>query len=217
MSDDFATDYNKLVIDIMALPEAVRGVKLLSTAKAALFLQSSVSTLERRRRSHQPPPPAPNFAGGRKGDDVMYLASTLVEFIRGESITQPSPYPEVQPSLLAMNAAASRRASLSATGARRHLAKYAGGSAVENEASHMPFFVDQDRLVLAPCWDEPATMLEFFLDDSTEVVWMAWSDALASVWQKESDRQGWLATADQLVPGLPQRAEGIRHARLSSI
>lgn len=217
MSKDFDAEYDKLVADIMALPEAVRSVKLLSTAKAALFLQSSVSTLERRRRSHQPPPPAPNFAGGRKGDDVMYLVSTLVQFIRGESITQPSPYPEAQPSVLAVNAAAVRRAALSASGARRHLAKYGAVSVVEDEAALIPFFTGHAGLVLAPCWDEPASMLEFFLADSTDVVWMAWSDALASVWQHESDRQGWLATADQLAPALRQRAENIRHARLSSI
>lgn len=217
MVSDFEAEYTQLVADIMALPEAVRSVKLLSTAKAALFLDCSVSTLEKRRKNNEPPPPAPNYAGGRKGEEVKYLAGTLVEFIRGEPITQPSPYPEVQPSALAVNAAAARRTALSATGARRHLAKYGSGLVVEDEAASMPFFVGQDGLVLSPCWDEPAAMLESFVDDSTDVAWIPWPDALAAVWQDESVRQDWLRTADQLAPGLPQRAEAIRHDRLSRI
>lgn len=217
MSSDFESEYNQLVADIMALSEAVRSVKLLSTAKAALFLCCSESTLERRRKSHEPPPPAPNYAGGRKGDEVRYLADTLVEFIRGETITQANPYAEVLPTSLAVNAAAARRTALSATGARRHLAKYGNGLTVEDEVANMPFFVGMGGIVLSPCWDEPAAMLESFLDDSTGVVWMAWPDALATVWQNEPARQDWLNIAEQLVPGLRQRAEAIRHARLSSI
>jgi hypothetical protein len=217
MSSKSDIEYTELVTAIMALPEAVRSVKLLTTAKAALFLQSSTSTLERRRKSHEPPPPAPNFAGGRKGDDVMYLASTLVEFIRGEAITQPNPYPEAQPSVLAVNAAAARRNALSATGARRHLAKYGAGPTVEDEAAYMPFFIGLGGMVLSPCWDEPAAMLDLFLDDTTDVVWKAWPDALAAVWQYEPVRQDWLKTADQFALGLRERAEAIRHARLSSI
>ena len=60
-------------------------------------------------------------------------------------------------------------------------------------------------------------MFESFWDDSTDVVWKAWPEALAAVWQDETARQGWLKTADQLAPGLRQRAEAIRHKRLSSI
>lgn len=217
MVSDFEAEYTQLVADIMALPEAVRSVKLLSTAKAALFLDCSVSTLEKRRKNKEPPPPAPNYAGGRKGEEVKYLAGTLVEFIRGDSITQPNPYPEVQPSVLAVNAAAACSTALSETGARRHLAKYGSGLVVEDEAASMPFFVGQDGLVLSPCWDEPAATLESFVDDSTDVAWMPWPDALAAVWQDESARQDWLRTADQLAPGLPQRAEAIRHDRLSRI
>ena len=217
MDSVFEADYNALVTDVMALPEAVRSVKLLSTAKAALFLGRSVSTLERRRKNHEPPPPAPNYAGGRKGEDVMYLAATLVEFIRGEPITQPSPYVEAAPSVLAVNAAVSRRTALSATGARRHLAKYGSGLAAEADEANMPFYVGLEGLVLSPCWDQPAAMLESFLNDSTDVAWMTWPEALAAVWQDESGRENWLCEADQSAPGLRQRADAIRHARLSSI
>ena len=202
----------------MALPEAARSVKLLSSAKAALILDCSVGTLERRRKGGRPPPPAPNYAGGTKGNEVKYLASTLVEFIRGLPISQPNPYPEkAAASVLAKNAAASREAALAKTGAKRHQQKYCNGLAVEDEAAAMPFFVSVDGLVLSPCWDEPTAMFESYWDDSTDVAWKAWPEALAAVWQDETARQGWLKTADQLAPGLRQRAEAIRHARLSSI
>ena len=214
----FEVEHNKLLEDIMALPEAARSVKLLSAAKAALILDCSVVTLERRRKRGHPPPPAPNHAGGIKGSEVKYLASTLVEFIRGLPICQPNPYPEkAAASVLAKNAAASREAALAKTGAKRHQQKYCNGLAVEDEAAAMPFFVSVDGLVLSPCWDEPAAMFESFWDDSTDVVWKAWPEALAAVWQDETVRQGWLKTADQLAPGLCQRAEAIRHKRLSSI
>ena len=214
----FEVEHNKLLEDIMALPEAARSVKLLSAAKAALILDCSVVTLERRRKRGHPPPPAPNHAGGIKGSEVKYLASTLVEFIRGLPICQPNPYPEkAAASVLAKNAAASREAALAKTGAKRHQQKYCNGLAVEDEAAAMPFFVSVDGLVLSPCWDEPTAMFESYWDDATDVGWKAWPEALAAVWQDETARQGWLKTADQLAPGLRQRAEAIRHARLSSI
>ena len=214
----FEVEHNKLLEDIMALPEAARSVKLLSAAKAALILDCSVVTLERRRKRGHPPPPAPNHAGGIKGSEVKYLASTLVEFIRGLPISQPNPYPEkAAASVLAKNAAASREAALAKTGAKRHQQKYCNGLAVEDEAAAMPFFVGVDGLVLSPCWDEPTAMFESYWDDATDVAWKAWPEALAAVWQDETARQGWLKTADQLAPGLRQRAEAIRHARLSSI
>ena len=214
----FEVEHNKLLEDIMALPEAARSVKLLSAAKAALILDCSVVTLERRRKRGHPPPPAPNHAGGIKGSEVKYLASTLVEFIRGLPICQPNPYPEkAAASVLAKNAAASREAALAKTGAKRHQQKYCNGLAVEEEAAAMPFFISVDGLVLSPCWDEPAAMFESYWDDSTDVAWKGWPEALAAVWQDETARQGWLKTADQLAPGLRQRAEAIRHARLSGI
>ena len=217
-ANEFEAEHNKLLEDIMALPEAARSVKLLSSAKAALILDCSVGTLERRRKGGRPPPPAPNYAGGTKGNEVKYLASTLVEFIRGLPICQPNPYPEkAAASVLAKNAAASREAALAKTGAKRHQQKYCNGLAVEDEAAAMPFFVSVDGLVLSPCWDEPAAMFESYWDDSTDVAWKGWPEALAAVWQDETARQGWLKTADQLAPGLRQRAEAIRHARLSGI
>ena len=217
MSSEFEADYNALVAHVMALPEAVRSVKLLSTEKAALFLNLSISTLEKRRKKHEPPPPAPNYQGGRKGDDVKYLAGTLVEFIRGLPITQPNPYPETVHSALAVNAEVVRRNALATTGARRHLMKYGDGLGLEDEDASMPFFVSQDGLVLAPCWDEQQQTVELFLADSTEVVWMPWANAMASVWHNESDRQGWMATSDKLAPGLRQRVDAMRLALLSKI
>lgn len=215
---DFEAEHNRLLEDIMALPEAARSIKLLSAAKAALMLDCSVVTLERRRKEGLPPPPAPNYAGGKKGSEVKYLASTLVEFIRGLPISQPSPYPaKADPSILASNAAASAKAALARTGAKRHLQKYCNGLDVEEDAALMPFYISMDGLVLSPCWDEPVAMFEAFWDDATDVAWRPWAEALAAVWQEEATRQEWLETADQLAPGLSQRAEAIRHKRLSSI
>jgi len=230
-----------LIEGVMALSEAARSAKLLSTPKAALFLGFSVSTLERRRKGGQPPPPAPNFAQRGKGKEVKYLASTLVEYVQGLPITQPVPKaeeeadaeagtkPEVgtkpeadarqtpDPSILARNAFDFVKNALAKTGAQQYLATYGTGLNLEAEEARMPFFVNLNGLVLSPCWDEPAAMLEMFLDDNTEVEWMLWPDALAAVWQDEPTRQDWLKTADQLAPGLRERAQAIRHARLSSI
>lgn len=220
-----------LIEGVMALSEAARSAKLLSTPKAALFLGFSVSTLERRRKDGHPPPPAPNFAQRGKGKEVKYLASTLVEYVQGLPITQPVPKAEEEagtkpeadagqdsaPSILAKNAFDFVKNTLAKTGAQQYLAKYGTGLNLEAEAARMPFFVNLNGLVLSPCWDEPAAMLEMFLDDNTEVEWMLWPDALAAVWQDEPTRQDWLKTADQLAPGLRERAQAIRHARLSSI
>ena len=59
---------NALLVEVMALSPEVRRVKLLSAGKAALMLDMSVSTLEKRRKQSKPPPPAPNWAGGKKGE-----------------------------------------------------------------------------------------------------------------------------------------------------
>ena len=85
------------------------------------------------------------------------------------------------------------------------------------DVRRVPFYVGLAGLVLSPCWDQPAAMLESFLDDSMDVAWMTWPEALAAVWQDESSRNDWLNQADQSAPGLRQRADAIRHARLSSI
>ena len=95
--EDMDVGQNALLAEVMALSPEVRRVKLLSAAKAALMLDMSVSTLEKRRKKLKPPPPAPNWAGGKKGDEVKYLASTLVEYIAGEPISQPNPYPSMEP------------------------------------------------------------------------------------------------------------------------
>ena len=95
--EDMDAGQNALLAEVMALSSEVRRVKLLSAAKAALMLDMSVSTLEKRRKKLKPPPPAPNWAGGKKGDEVKYLASTLVEYIAGEPISQPNPYPSMEP------------------------------------------------------------------------------------------------------------------------
>lgn len=217
MNVECETEYNELVSQIMNLPTAVQSIKLLSTAKAALLLDWSISTLEKRRRNQEPPPPAPNYAGGRKGEEVKYLASTLIEFIRGQDISQPSPYAQVAPFPLAQNAATARRSGLAATGVRRHLMKYGGDLSQDDEAAASPFFVNQDGLLLAHCWESPSMTLDLFLDDSADVKWLHWQDALAAVWLDESRRLAWLREADVVEPDLRKHVEAARHAALSRI
>lgn len=217
MNVECETEYNELVSQIMNLPTAVQSIKLLSTAKAALLLDWSISTLEKRRKKHEPPPPAPNYAGGRKGEEVKYLVSTLIEFIRGQDISQPSPYAQVAAFPLAQNAATARRSGLAATGVRRHLMKYGGDQSYGLEAAVSPFFVNQDGLILAHCWESPSKTLDLFLDDSADVKWLHWQGALASVWLDEAQRMAWLREADEVVPDLRKRVEAERHAVLSRI
>ena len=50
-----------------------------------------------------------------------------------------------------------------------------------------------------------------------QVLWLTWAEGLAAVWEDETVRLGLLNKADQSAPGLAQRAEALRHARLSSI
>ena len=50
-----------------------------------------------------------------------------------------------------------------------------------------------------------------------QVLWLTWAEGLAAVWEDETVRLGLLNKADQSAPGLTQRAEALRHARLSSI
>jgi hypothetical protein len=217
MTAEFESEYNELVSQIMNLPTAVQAVKLLPTAKAALLLNCSVSTLEKRRQSHKPPPPAPNYAGGVKGKEVKYLASTLIEFIQGQEISQPSPYVQVAALPLAKNAATARRSGLAAAGGRSHLMKYGSDLSQDDAAAASPFFVNQDGLLLAHCWESPSMTLDLFLDDSSDVKWLQWQDALAAVWLDESRRLAWLREADVVAPDLRKRVEADRHAALSRI
>jgi hypothetical protein len=52
--EDMDAGQNALLVEVMALSPEVRRVKLLSAAKAALMLDMSVSTLEKRRKQSNP-------------------------------------------------------------------------------------------------------------------------------------------------------------------
>lgn len=89
-------------------------------------------------------------------------------------------------------------------------------AALELAASRIPFYADPAGCVIAMPLDADGLMPEE-RPGPVQVLWLTWAEGLASVWQDESARQGWLKTADQLAPDLRQRAEAIRHAHLSSI
>lgn len=87
---------------------------------------------------------------------------------------------------------------------------------LELEASRTPFYVDPTGCVIAMFLDVDGLMPEERLWP-VQVLWLTWVEGLTSVWQDESAHLGWLNKADQSAPGLRQRTEAIRHARLSSI
>lgn len=215
--EDMDAGQNALLAEVMALSPEVRRVKLLSAAKAALMLDMSVSTLEKRRKKLKPPPPAPNWAGGKKGNEVKYLASTLVEYIAGEPISQPNPYPHLEHLPIAKNAAASRKNALSNTGPMRHVMRFGVVSAVSNDDATWPFFVDRQGLVIAPCWESIQSTVEMFMNERIEVNWMDWINALASVWVDEAVRHQWLMAAEEESPGLCQRVDESRRAKLRAL
>lgn len=210
-------EQNELLTQLIALPPDLLGLKLLSPAKAALVLDLSVSTLEKRRKAHLPPPPAPNFAGGKRGSDVKYLALTLVEFIKGLPITQPNPYREYEEEPIAWNAAMYRKLSLSSMGPLMSLAKSTVETQVEEVEAEWPFFVDEQLRISAPCWEDKQQTLDLFLNDAIEVEWKSWPQALAGVWLDESQRLEWLRHADRCSPGIRQKAEEIRRNQLSGM
>ena len=93
-------------------------------------------------------------------------------------------------------------------------------AALELAASRIPFYADRAGCVIAMPLDADGLMPEEGPGPGpgpAQVLWLTWAEGLASVWQDESARLGWLNKADQSAPGLRQRAEAIRHARLSSI
>lgn len=209
-------DQLALLERIMSSSPDVLRVMLVSTGQAALMLCCSVKWLENRRDQKEPPPPAPNYSGGKKGAKVMYLVTTLLEYIRGEKITQPSPWPNTDHLPVAKNAAAARQRALGVKGLRRHLAKYAHSTAEVDDAT-WPFFVDPIGRVQAPCWDTREATIERFFDESTDVEWLCWTDALAKVWDDESVRLEWMAEAQVHSPALGQKVQEIRDRLLSSL
>jgi hypothetical protein len=215
--DDLDAGQNELLTLVMSLPPDVRRVKLLSAAKAALMLDCSVSTLEKRRKRREPPPPAPNWSGGRKGEEVKYLASTLVEFITGTPISQVSPFPVGEHLPIAVNSAASRTRGMGTSGIRRHILRFGAVPEVTDDDAVWPFFVDPEGLVIAPCWENALLTADMFLDDRFEVSWMDWVAALAGVWVDEAARQHWLMVAEEESPGLCQSVDESRRAKLLAL
>jgi len=115
---------------------------------------------------------------------------------------------------IAKNAAASRKNGLGILGIRRHLMKFGAVMEVADDDAVWPFFVEQQGLVIAPCWENVQTTAEMFMDDRIEVVWMDWVAALAGVWVDEAARGHWLTVAEEESPGLCQRVDESRRAKL---
>lgn len=87
---------------------------------------------------------------------------------------------------------------------------------LELAASCVPFYADlAGCLISMPLGADDLKPAE--RQGPVQVLWLTWAEGLAATWQDESARVAWLNMADQSAPGLRQRAEAIRHARLSSI
>ena len=89
-------------------------------------------------------------------------------------------------------------------------------AALELAASRIPFYADRAGCIIAMPLDADGLMPEEG-PGPAQVLWLTWAEGLVFVWQDESARLGWLNKVDQFAPGLRQRVEAIRHARLSSI
>ena len=87
---------------------------------------------------------------------------------------------------------------------------------LELAAHRVPFYADPLGCLISMPLGAEVPMLGERLGP-VQVLWLTWAEGLSSLWQDESDRLGWLNKADQSAPGLRQRAEAIRHARLSGI
>lgn len=187
-------------------------------AKAALFLSISEKELESRRGRKEPPPPTPTWIPGQKGVPVFYFARTLVEYIRGEPISQKSPYSNplfgisLGANASAANAAADRKAR-----SKMQSMRWNASLTVEAEDTTESFFVDSSNRVMMQCWEDDTKTSDYFFSESIEVEWMEWDDALARVWEDESRRLKWLGKSDVLAPGLRQAVEVKRKAMFSKI
>ena len=87
---------------------------------------------------------------------------------------------------------------------------------LELAAPRVPFYADPVGCLISTPLDADGLMLAERLGP-VRVLWLTWAEGLACFWQDESARLDWLNKADQSAPGLRQRAEAIRHARLSGI
>ena len=95
--------------------------------------------------------------------------------------------------------------------------KFGSVTEVADDDAVWPFFVEQQGLVIAPCWENVQTTAEMFMDDRIEVVWMDWVAALAGVWVDEAARGHWLTVAEEESPGLCQRVDESRRAKLLAL
>jgi hypothetical protein len=190
-------------------------------AKAAFFLSISEKELEHRRGRREPPPPHPNWVAGQKGVPVFYFVRTLVEYIRGEPISQKNPYGDpMQGSSLAANAIAANAAAAARERKARSMKvpmRWNGSTSIEADETIEPFFVDASNRVKMHCWEDYTKTSDYFFSESIDIEWMEWDDALARVWEDEGRRLQWLGKSDVLAPGLLEVVEAKRKFMFSKI
>ena len=219
MSDELSPERLELIERIAGMSVAAQEMARFPAAKAALFLACSTSQLATMRNRGEPPPPAPHAEGGKQGSDVMYLARTLVEYVKGLPISQVGAGASVvgeKDTLFGKLKVIND----SIAGARvtRHRMKWLSTvDAVESEEAAFPFFVDERGLVLGPAWQSAQQTFDWFMSPTTDVVWQTWIASLADVWSQESERLSVMQECASIDPTVVQKVLDLRNAKLASI
>lgn len=192
-----------------ALHEQLKNVPdvMLNHEQAAFFLGCHPKKLERWRTKKLPPFPAAMNAVGKSGVQVQYRVGTLLDFIQ-ESQMQAT-----------TNTSVTQLTSHKVVNGKRQkpdALNWASKDSSEVDELTEPFFMDDDGLIVAHGWEEAVSdIAERLTVQRTPIGWMAWDDALASVWKNENLRLGWLALADTIAPLLRSIVESKRLAALA--
>ena len=197
------------VIARAELHEQLKNVPdvMLNHEQAAFFIGCHPKKLERWRTEKRPPFPVAMNAVGKSGVQVQYRVGTLLDFIRESQIQAPANNSATQ--LLTNKVVNGKRL-------KPDVMTWTAEDSIEVDELAEPFFMDDDGLVIAHGWDETASVIaERLTVQRTPIQWMAWDDALASVWQNESLRLSWLAFADTVAPLLRNIVEAKRVAALA--
>lgn len=219
MSDALSQERLELIEQIAGMSEAAQAMARVPAAKAALFLGYSTSQLANMRNKGEPPPPAPHAEGGKQGSDVMYLARTLVEYVKGMPISQIGAGASVvvekdtlHGKLKVINN------SIAGSRVTRHRMKWAAtvDPAIAEDAE-FPFFVNEQGLVLGPAWQSVQQTFDWFMAPETDVTFQTWVRGLAMVWVSESDRVAAINDCARDVPEVPDLVTQFRKQQLAAI
>lgn len=218
-SDELSPERLELIEQIAGMSVAVQEMTRVSVSKAALFLGYSTSQLANMRNKGEPPRPAPHAEGGKQGSDVMYLARTLVEYVKGMPISQIGAGASVvveKDTLYGKLKVINN--SIAGSRVTRHRMKWAAtvDPAIAEDAE-FPFFVNEQGLVWGPAWQSVQQTFDWFMAPDTDVTFQTWVRGLAMVWVSESDRVAAINDCARDVPEVPDLVTQFRKQQLAAI